>query len=271
MKPSPQRTQVPAPSQTPPGHVAPAAALPRAAHTGPPLSHAVAPTWQGFVGVHAAPGAQGTQVPAPLQTPLGHAVPAGTLAPVTHIDAPDAQRVTPETQGLPVLHAAPSAQARQVPASSHARPSPQGVPAGALPTSVHTGTPVAQRVAATLHGVSETQVAFSRHCAHCPLPPHTALVPQAVPGGARRVKVHARRPLEQVNAARLHGCGDSQGRPSSGQAKHAPSLSHTRPSPQGVPPGRANPRTQRWLTGSQRSGARQRSPSPAQGRASLQV
>lgn len=82
-----------------------AGALPVVAHAGPPLAQTIAPCAQGLPGLHDAPGVQGTQVPEPLQTPPGQALPGGRFEVAAQVGAPVAQRVDPATQGFPGLQA----------------------------------------------------------------------------------------------------------------------------------------------------------------------
>jgi hypothetical protein len=69
--------------------------FPFSTQTGPPLLQSMAPVRQTFDGVHALPATHATHVPPELQTPPGHAVPAGFVLPLAHTGTPLPQAMLP--------------------------------------------------------------------------------------------------------------------------------------------------------------------------------
>jgi hypothetical protein len=145
-------THAPAPLHTPPGHAAPAGALPPAMHTGAPVAQPIAPVVHGLPVAHAVPAALETHAPDPLHAPPAQGVPAGALPLATHV--PPGHVRAPRVHGLPVEHAAPVVQALQVPAGVH-------VPPGQLAEFGVCVQPVARAHASSVHGLpsSHTTVA----------------------------------------------------------------------------------------------------------------
>jgi hypothetical protein len=104
------------------------------------------PVVQAFPVLQEVPAEQGTHVPAPLQTPPGHAEPAGTLPLDVQTGEPVVQLIVPVVHGFDGLQDVPDAHATHVPLPSHMPPA-QSVPAGELPLVVQTGAPLEQSIA----------------------------------------------------------------------------------------------------------------------------
>lgn len=231
------------PTQVPPLHtwfvpqVVPSASGPVSVHTGAPVVQEMAPEWQGFASVQAAPVVHGTQAPVLLQTRfVPQLVPAGCsvavavqTGPVAHeVMVPTAQTFVLGVQDAPTVHPtqAPPLQTWFV---------PHTVPSGFAMVSVQTGAPVvgSQAMAASWHGLVETQAAPAAQ-AHAPAL-QASPVPQAVPSRTLPVSVQTGAPVPQVIAAVLQvgSVVEVQAAPAV-QGEHAPLL-HTRFVPQLVP------------------------------------
>jgi hypothetical protein len=89
--------------------------MPVSVQTGTPVAQEMLPTWQGLVGAQPSPPLQETQVPALHTMLLPQLVPSGALPVSEQVDAPVAQEVRPEWQGLAGVQAAPAVQATQEP------------------------------------------------------------------------------------------------------------------------------------------------------------
>jgi hypothetical protein len=162
--------------------------------TGPPLPQPIeAVAAQGFCEVQAWPAAQAAHTPLPLQTPVTapsvHAVPAARGGPSTQTGVPPEQSSAPDaTHGLDGAHAAPWTQATHAPAALQnplTPPEVHGVPAALKVSSVQTGAPVPQAIAAVAaQGLLEVQLAPALQATQAPAASHTPVVApsvQAVP------------------------------------------------------------------------------------------
>jgi hypothetical protein len=218
-------------------HAVPAGRLPVSVHTGAPVEQSIAAVWHGFVDVHGAPAVHATQLPAPLHTPPGHAVPADALPVVPHTGTPVAQPIAPWVHGLPVEQDIPLVHAPQLPALEQTMFVPHDVPAGRLPLSVQTGTPLVHTIDAVWHGFDDVHAAPAVHAPHVPVLEHTMFVPHELPTGRFPVSVHTGAPLVQSVTAVWHGFVDAHAAPLV-HAPHAPALEHTMFVPHDVPAGR---------------------------------
>ncbi len=125
-----------------------------------PVAQLVAPWWQGFAGVQAAPAAQEAQTPALQTRSVPQVVPSATgVAGVvlsTQTDAPVAQLVTPTLHGLAGVQASPAVQPTHTPALQ-TWSVPHDEPSATFPVSVHTAEPLPHCTAAVLHGLAVAQ------------------------------------------------------------------------------------------------------------------
>jgi hypothetical protein len=117
-------TQLPLPSQKPPGHAPPSATLvAESTHAGAPPTQVCVPVLQGLgFAVHALPAEHATQPPAPSQTlPAPHGAPeprfvvasAQTGAPLEQSMMPSRHAVGFEVQGAEAVHATQPPSAAQ--------------------------------------------------------------------------------------------------------------------------------------------------------------
>jgi hypothetical protein len=196
-------TQAPAPLQTrlvP--QLMPADLLVPSMHCCVPVAQEVVPFLQALFGlvVHAAPSAQETQVPEPLQTMLvPQAVPAPLFVPSTQVWAPVSQAVDPlrQTLGLPVQEA-PTVHATQLPVPLQTMLVPQPRPGALLVSSTQVWPPVAQDVAPFRQMLGlVVQARPGLQATQLPEPLQTMLLPQLVPPAFGV-------PLAQVCAPLMH-------------------------------------------------------------------
>ncbi len=174
----------------------PSVAFPLVTQVAVPVAQEVAPVLQALsVGVHAVPAVQPTQVPDEQTRFVPQGVPSAAFPLVTQVAVPVAQEVAPVLQALLVgVHAAPAAQATQLPAEQ-TRFVPQGVPPARLvPMSVHTGAPEQQEIVPAWQTLAGTQDDPLVHTVQAP-PLHTLWLPHDVPFGVLPVRTHTVLPV----------------------------------------------------------------------------
>jgi hypothetical protein len=134
------------------------------------------------------PAVQAPQKPLPSQVwPPSQEAPEDLGAPSTQLGPPLVHETTPARQELGLsVHAAPATQLTQTPCPSQTRSTPQVAPAGVLSASTQLGVPDEQSMTPRLHGEPGlvVQAVPAAQATHWPLPLHTWLPPQLVPGGA---------------------------------------------------------------------------------------
>jgi hypothetical protein len=116
---------------------------------------------------------------------------------------------------------------------AHDRPVPHFSPSGAVSTTPHTGPPLLQSIAPSLHGAVGVHVIPDGHATHAP-PLQTFPVPHGVPSGRGPTTEQCGAPSTQSSTASL------QGSPASHVVAHA-SPSRASPSTRASPSVRASP------------------------------
>ncbi|HLK41578.1 MAG TPA: hypothetical protein VKU41_32745 [Polyangiaceae bacterium] len=167
-----------------------------------PVAHDVAPTWQPFAGVQAAPAVHGLQTP-PLQTwSFPQEVPSATFAPVSaHVAVPGEQDVVPAWQGLEGVHEAPCEHAPQRP-WSQTEPFPHAVPSATdFPVSTHCGVPEAHDVTPTSQAFAGVHAASAVHPG-VELPPLLPAPPPPPPPPLPLPDPQAQKTMVDSNASR---------------------------------------------------------------------
>jgi hypothetical protein len=96
--------------------------VPPLRQTGPPEPQSTVPLVQIAAGVHAAPCEHATQVPAPLQTPPEHDVPAPAGEPAVQIGVPVEHEIVPVRHALLGVQLDPGEHPLHRPAPSHTPP-----------------------------------------------------------------------------------------------------------------------------------------------------
>ncbi len=147
-------------------------------------------------------GAGSMQVPAPLQTPVGHGDPAAALPVGAHTGAPLEQAMAPVVHALPVLHVIPAIHALQTPVPLQTPPV-QSVPAAAFPVVAHTGAPLEQTIAPVVHALPVLHVMPAIHALQTPVPLQTPPA-HGDPAAVFPVVAHTGAPLEQTIAPVVH-------------------------------------------------------------------
>jgi hypothetical protein len=94
------------------------------------------------------PGAQGTHVPEPSQTPPAQLVPAGRCPFALQTGAPVEQSSVPVSHEFVGVQLIPAMHATHVPLGSHTPPA-QGVPGALSAPATQTGAPVVQLILPT--------------------------------------------------------------------------------------------------------------------------
>jgi hypothetical protein len=207
------------------------------------------PLRQGSAGWHAAPWAQPTHPPVPLQTnPTPHGVPSAAAPAAMHEGSPVAHCSTPTTHAMPVLHVAPSAQPTQPPSRWQTRSVPHAVPGARAPVTSHTGTPDPQTVAPTRQG-DGLQASPASQPMQPPSGAHTRPGAQNAPGGTWPAAVQP--PSAQSRMPNRQGSAALQTAPSMHTVAHRP-FAHCSPLAQVTPTheGSRQPSlTQAWPAG----------------------
>jgi hypothetical protein len=210
------------------------AALPLATHIDCPVSQLVAPVWHALPSMHAVPAVHASHEPL-LQTSFDpHAVPFGTLVPVSmHVAVAPEHMSVPVWQGLVGGHDAPALQPPHMP-PVQTWPGPQEVPLGALvPVSVQTATPVEQETIPVWQALVGWHAPPWAHGTHAPLS-QTSWVPHELPlGSIVPVSVHVDVLPVQSRVPTWQRFAGVHGAPAV-HARHVP-LSQALPVPQGVP------------------------------------
>lgn len=231
-------------------HETPGPLLPKSTHVCIPLVHDVLPVLHGFgFDVQLTSAVHATHVLVGLQTWLvPQPVPAPRGAPSRHVVVPVEQDVVPRKHAafglLPQLW--PAVHAPQKPLPSHTWAEPHAVPAVLLLPSAQLSIPVAHEVRPLRH--VEGLVAHALPAVHAtqpPVPLHTRLLPQPVPGGRDMPSTHVCTPVEQlVTPATQSGVGLVPHVRPAVQTAHWPLALHTRLVPHAVPGDFAVPSTQ---------------------------
>jgi hypothetical protein len=196
------------------------------------VSHVVAPTWQGFVGVHAAVVSHALQLPALQTCFVPHVVPFATfVVDAAQTGAPVEQSRVPVTHGFAGVHAAPCWHATHEAAALHTLFVPHVKPAGSdAPASWHTATPVSHAIAPWRQGFVGVQLVPDVHDAQLPLGEHTLSVPHAVPAVTNvDVATHTGAPVEQLTVPCLQRSVVGWHAAPGEQRSHVPAAEHTWP------------------------------------------
>jgi hypothetical protein len=156
---------------------------------------------------HDAPGTHCRQFPPTQTRSTPHKRPEGAGGPSTQVEAPEAQRTTPSTQGVLGFpeHRAPSSHMMQSPLEVHTRPTPQALPAArARVLLTHAGlaphvvSPSRQGLGFAVQGWPSTQVTQ--------VPPRQMRpVPQATPVLVAGPSAHEESPASHRVTPARHG------------------------------------------------------------------
>jgi hypothetical protein len=161
--------------------------------------------------------------------------PTGATPLGMHTGSPVEQSIVPVRHDA-VTQVSPGTHAAQLPAPSHARPSPHRTPAGRSALTVHVDTSPAQATVPVVHGLPVLHNVPAMHSLHSPAPLHTPVDPQPVPGITSSVGTQTGAPEPQSTWPVVHGLPVLHTAPGE-HTSHAPVPLHERPAPQVTPRG----------------------------------
>jgi hypothetical protein len=165
-------------------------------HVELPVVHVVIPVWHGLLfGLQLAPAVHAVHAPLSHTWFVPQVMPFALLPLDTQTDVPVEHDVWPARQTLPPgLHATPAVHAVHVP-PLHTWLVPHDVPSVTLVGLGHVAVPVPHDVTPVWQTLpAGLQLTPAEQAPQPPLPSHTWLLPQAVPGGAAPLFVHTGAP-----------------------------------------------------------------------------